>query len=217
MNCKLAIFDLDGTILDTLEDLTGAVNHVLAQFGYPFRTLDEVRQFVGNGIHRTLEQAVPPGTGADLVDQLYQAFTPYYQDHCADRTRPYEGIPELLRALRENGISTAVVSNKGDMAVKALCARYFPGLFDAAVGERPGVRRKPAPDGVLELLRSLNVPKEQAVYIGDSEVDVETARRAGLPCIGVDWGFRGRTFLLERGAPIVVDTPGEIVTVLSAL
>ncbi len=208
---KLVIFDLDGTILDTLEDLAAATNYALAAAGLPPRSIDDVRRFVGNGIHRLIALAVPPDTPAATVERVYGLFTAYYADHCADRTRPYPGIEALLRGLRDAGCLTAVVSNKADFAVQELCARYFDGLFDAAVGEREGVRKKPAPDSVNEVLRRLAVRREDAAYVGDSDVDIATARAAAIDAYIVDWGFRDRDFLMNSGAPVLWSTPEAIL------
>lgn len=210
MSYKLAIFDLDGTILNTLEDLADAANYALAQHGYPGRTIEEVRRFVGNGIRKLIERAVPAETPEEEINRVHQTFSGYYQLHCADKTRPYEGIPELLQRLRDAGCLTAVVSNKADAAVQPLCRRYYNGLFDYAVGEREGIRRKPAPDSVLEVLRRLQVDAAQSVYIGDSEVDIRTAANAGMDSIIVTWGFRDRIDLESQGARRFADTPGEI-------
>lgn len=207
MNYKLAIFDLDGTLLDTLEDLADSVNYVMRSFGCPERTLPEVRAFVGNGIRKLVERSAPKGTAEEEVDRMLARFIEYYKEHCADKTRPYAGIPELLQVLREKGVKIAVVSNKADAAVKALCEQYFPGMLDEAVGERAGIARKPAPDTVNEVLKSLQIDKSRAVYIGDSEVDVQTARNAELDCIAVDWGFRDASVLKEAGAEVIVSTP----------
>ena len=214
MLCKLAVFDLDGTILDTIEDLAAGVNAALRASGFPERPVADVRRFVGNGIRRTLEYAAPEGISPAALDTLYRDFTDYYRVHIADRTQPYDGIPELLDALRDAGTKTAVVSNKSDFAVKLLCKRFFTGQFDMAVGERDGVPRKPAPDGVRSVLDALHIQAEQAAYIGDSEVDIETARNAGMREILVSWGFKGRPFLEAHGAACVVDAPAEIVPLL---
>ena len=214
MRWQLAIFDLDGTILNTLEDLADSLNVALRKAAYPERTLDEVRRFVGNGIRKLIERGVPAGTETADVDRVQKDFMAHYQAHCADKTRPYPGVEELLLALRAAGYRTAVVSNKADVAVKPLCQDYFPGLFDAAVGERPGILKKPAPDSVNEVLRLLNVSREQAVYIGDSEVDVQTAKNAGMAGILVDWGFRSRAFLQEQGAKTIVSSAKELKKLL---
>lgn len=210
MAYKLAIFDLDGTILDTLEDLTDATNYALGEHGYPLRTIDEIRRFVGNGIRKLIERAVPASLTEEEISSVHQTFSAYYQQHCADKTRPYEGILPLLRRLRTEGCLTAVVSNKADAAVQPLCRQYYDGLFDYAVGERPGIRRKPAPDAVLEVLRRLEVDAADAVYIGDSEVDIQTAANAGLDAIVVTWGFRDRNYLESQGGKRFVDRPEEI-------
>ena len=210
MRYKLAIFDLDGTILDTLEDLADAVNYALKEYGYPQRTLEEVRRFVGNGIRKLIERAVPAGLTEEDISKVHQTFSAFYQEHCADKTRPYKGILPLLERLREAGCLTAVVSNKADVAVQPLCQQYYDGLFDFAVGEREGIRRKPAPDAVQEVLRRLRVDAGEAVYIGDSEVDIQTAANAGLDSIIVTWGFRDRAYLESQGGKRFVDRPEEI-------
>lgn len=210
MQYDLAIFDMDGTILNTLEDLADSLNAALEQFHYPRRTLEEVRCFVGNGIRLLIERGVPEGLTTEQTDQVHQYFMEYYQAHCADQTRPYEGIVEVLDQLRRRGCRTAVVSNKADRAVKALADRYFHGLFDMAVGERAGIAKKPSPDSVREVLKCLGVECCRAVYIGDSEVDIATARNAGMDSIIVEWGFREAAFLKEQGAVRLIRTPQEI-------
>lgn len=210
MNKRLLIFDLDGTILYTLEDLKESLNDALGHMGYPRRTLEETRNFVGNGIRKLIQRAVPAGTAEADIQRTYDLFLAHYRVHCADRTAPYPGIPAFLEELKARGFLLAVVSNKADSAVQILCGRYFPQMFDCAFGERPGVRKKPAPDGVLEVLERLGVPKEQALYIGDSEVDIETARNAGMDCVLVDWGFRDRETLTRKGAEHIVSDCGEI-------
>lgn len=210
MNYQLYIFDLDGTILNSLGDLTDAVNHTLQSMGYPQRTMEEVRSFVGNGIRKLLERALPESCGVEETDRAYEIFYPYYQEHCADRTEPYEGIEALLHRLKSAGAKLAVVSNKADGAVQQLTKRYFDGIFDLAVGEKEGIRRKPAPDSVWNVLKVLQIEKRDAVYIGDSEVDIETAKNAGIDEIAVCWGFRPQGFLEENGARNLVKRPEEI-------
>lgn len=200
----LAIFDMDGTILDTLADLHASVNYALAECGYASRGIDEVRGFVGNGIRKLIERSVPQDTSEQDADRVFTLFKEHYAVHCADNTMPYDGVTELLRMLREHGIKTAVVSNKADFAVSELCVRYFDGMFDCVVGEREGVRRKPCADSVNEVLAALDVSREDAVYIGDSDVDILTARNAGTDCISVAWGFREKEVLLANGARIIV-------------
>ena len=205
MKYKLAIFDLDGTILDTLEDLTDSTNHILSSNGYPIHIIDEIRSYVGNGIYMLIKRAVPKETEEKEIQRLFEQFVSYYKDHCAIKTKAYEGIKELLVALKEKGIKRAVISNKGDFAVKILIDDYFAGLFEISVGEKQGVRKKPYPDSVNEVLRELSVTKEEAVYIGDSEVDIQTAKNAGLACISVSYGFRSKEFLKENGASLIVE------------
>lgn len=201
---------MDGTILDTLDDLTDTLNMSLAEVGMPVRTKDEVRSFVGNGVGKLLERAVPQGTTEEEMAALAGAFRKNYAVHCADKTKPYDGVPELIAALRAAGLKTAVVSNKVDFAVQTLAEGYFKGLFDMAVGEREGVRRKPAPDSVNEVMRTLGIPQEKTVYIGDSDVDADTARNACVDFVGVEWGFRPREVLLEHGATVTVKTADEL-------
>lgn len=210
MKYKLAIFDLDGTLLNTLEDLADSTNYVLSLHGYPVRTLQEVRKFVGNGIRRLIEQAVPEGVDEEVVDILFKEFMPHYQEHCADKTRPYDGVIALLQSLKQQGIRLAVVSNKEDNAVKELCDKYFPNLLEVSAGERVGIRRKPAPDTVNEVLKLLQMERNQAIYIGDSEVDVATARNAEIDCVAVDWGFRDKDCLEEAGARCIVSTTKQV-------
>ncbi len=217
MSKKAAVFDMDGTILNTLEDLKDTLNYALQQAGYETHTLEEVRSYVGNGIRRMIECAVPEGTGAEECDRVQAFFMPYYQQHCADKTCAYPGITELLQHFRAEGILTAVVSNKADSAVQDLVEVYFKGLFDVAVGEQAGIRKKPAPDMVEKALDALGVKKEEAVYIGDSEVDMATAENAGLDRIVVAWGFRDKTFLKERGAERIADDAGEVYSYFQAL
>ena len=211
---KLAIFDLDGTLLETLEDLHDSTNHALVSQGLPPRTLDEVRRFVGNGIHKLIERAVPEGSSSETVEQVFEEFKTWYAVHCNDKTSAYDGIKEMLLALGKAGVRTAVVSNKADFGVQTLCKTYFSGLLDVAVGQREGIRLKPAPDSVNEVLRLLEIRREDAVYIGDSDVDIDTARNAGMDCISVTWGFRRREFLLEQGAVILADKPENLEEII---
>lgn len=211
MKYQLAVFDLDGTILNTLEDLCDSVNYALAAADFPERTLEEVRNFVGNGIRKLIDRAVPEGTAEKQADKVFAVFKEYYGEHCADRTKPYEGITELLWELKKSGIRLAVLSNKADYAVKILCDKYFSGVFDAAYGAREGIDNKPAPSAVYSLLEELSVDKENAVYIGDSDVDIKTAENAGMDMIIVEWGFRDKRFLLQNGARNLVSSPEEIL------
>lgn len=215
MKYELVIFDLDGTILNTLDDLTDSLNYALTVNKCPERSIEEVRSFVGNGIYKLIERGVPSTASAEMIEKVYQDFSSYYKVHCADKTKAYDGIIELIHKLREEGIKTAVVSNKADYAVQVLCKQYFEGLFDTAVGEKPDVRKKPAPDSVNEVLNKLQICREKAVYIGDSEVDIETAKNAEMDCISVDWGFRDKAYLKEMGAMHIVSNVKELLEVLS--
>jgi len=211
---QAVIFDLDGTLLDTLGDLRASVNYALAQLGYPARTLDEVRRFVGNGVGLLVRRAVPAGTPEADAARCLELFRAHYADHCRDLTVPYPGIPALLDALHAAGVPAAVVSNKFDAAVKELCAHYFPGRIGAAVGESAEVARKPAPDAVFRAAEELGVPLSSMVYVGDSDVDIQTAKNAGVPCISVTWGFRDRAFLEQAGGTVFADAPTDILPLL---
>lgn len=210
---KTIVFDLDGTLLDTLDDLTDATNAALDRVGLKRRTRDEVRAFVGNGIAKLIERAVGEENMALHAEALAE-FKRYYAVHCADKTAPYTGILSLLKALQAQGVKTAVVSNKADFAVKSLAENYFDGLLMAAVGENEeaGIRKKPAPDSLLSVMEQLSADKETTVYVGDSDVDIQTANNAGVECICVTWGFRDKDFLIKEGGRLFVDTPAEILT-----
>ena len=211
---KLIVFDMDGTILDTLDDLKESLNVTFRKFGFPERTKEEVRGFVGNGIPKLIERAVPAGTEASVQEKVLKAFLEYYQVHCNDFTHAYEGIPELMAWLKAQGYLIAVASNKADPAVRKLCDIYFDGLVDFAVGDLPGQEQKPAPDMVNRVLATLQIDKEEAVYIGDSEVDIATAGNAGLDCIVVTWGFRDRDLLEKNGGRIFADTTEQVKDIL---
>lgn len=203
------LWDLDGTLLDTLQDLADGTNHALRQFGYPERTVEEVRRFVGNGAQRLIEQAIP--AGADVAEVL-EAFYAYYNAHCRVKTKPYDGILDALAEL-ERRFPMAVVSNKPDTAVKQLCAQYFSGLY--ARGESADCPRKPAPDMIYKAMDAVGV--ETCIYVGDSEVDVATARNAGVPCLSVLWGFRDRRTLLNAGADHFCAACEELPGVISKM
>jgi len=212
MKYETAIFDLDGTLLNTLEDLTAAVNVALAKNDMPERTIEDVRQFVGNGIVKLMERAVPEGRKNPSFDRALQDFKQYYGEHCNDNTSPYPEILHTLRQLEKQGVKMAIVSNKADFAVKELCPLYFQGIISVALGEneKAGIRKKPAPDMVFQALELLHCSADRAVYIGDSDVDLATAKASGIPCIGVSWGFRGRAFLEAQGADHIIDTPEQL-------
>lgn len=215
MAYKVAVFDLDGTILNTLQDLTNAVNHALEKNGYPTRDIEEIRFFLGNGLKVLIDKAVPEGTSPEKTAQVLLDMTVYYKAHSMDFTAPYPGIIELLQKLRAAGVKTAVVSNKIDEAVQNLVKDLFTGLFDAALGESENIARKPAPDMTWHVLKKLGYETEDAVYIGDSDVDIQTARNSGLDEIIVDWGFRERKFLEEAGAKRIVSTTEEVYRIIT--
>ncbi len=208
------IFDMDGTVLNTLDDLTESVNYVLDKFKMPKRGLEEYRQFFGNGIKFALKCAVPEGTPDEVIDEMLPHFREHYNAHCLDKTRPYDGIPELMRKLKEKGYKMAIVSNKIDSAVKELNERFFAEYVNVAIGEKAGIKRKPAPDTVIEALKELGSKKEEAVYIGDSEVDFKTAVNSEIPCISVLWGFRDKERLIKEGATIFADNPEEVFDII---
>ena len=210
MKYNTVVFDLDGTLLNTLEDLMDATNYTLETYGYPERSLTEVRSFVGNGVRRLMERALPQEAAHVDMDEILGVFRKYYTAHCEDKTCAYEGVTSLLKQLREAGFKLAIVSNKPDNAVKELNRSYFGGYVQAAIGEKEGISRKPAPDMVMNALAELGSSREEAVYVGDSDVDIHTAANAGLPCISVTWGFRDAEFLRENGARITADTPGQV-------
>ena len=207
------IFDLDGTLLDTLEDLAAAVNYALRQHGMPEHSVDAVRCFVGNGVRLLMERATPDGAANPSFEKVFETFRQYYMAHSLDTTKPYENIPQVLASLRARGCRVAVVSNKMMAATQELCRYFFSDTVEVAIGEdeASGIRKKPAPDTVEVALQSLGVGKEGAVYVGDSDVDIMTARHAGLPCISVLWGFRDKTFLQEHGATTFITRPGELL------
>ena len=205
------IFDLDGTLLSSLADLAASCNYALRTNGMPERTLDEVRRFVGNGVKKLMERATPDGLQNPLFDKTLADFRQHYMKHNLDTTCPYEGVMPMLEELQRRGKKVAVVSNKFYAATQELCHHFFSDLVTVAIGEREDIRKKPAPDTVIEALRKLNATAEESVYIGDSDVDIDTARNAGMPCISVLWGFRDKDFLIEHGATTLVATPQEIL------
>lgn len=211
---KGILFDLDGTLLDTLDDLTAAVNVALGRFGHPARTRAEVRRFVGNGVRRLMEQAVPPGLAGAEFEACFQAVREYYAAHSNVQTAPYEGVLPLLKGLGERGIPMALVSNKPDGPVADLARLHFPGVFAVTVGDSPLRRRKPAPDMPLYALEKLGLRREEAVYVGDSEVDVKTARNAGVPVVSVTWGFRDREELETLRPDWMIDRPEELLEMM---
>ena len=210
MSYKAVLFDMDGTLLDTLEDLCDSTNHALAQMGYPLRGIEEIRRFIGNGAEKQIRRAVPEGTSEGKIMETLAAFRAYYQDHCQIKTKVYDGLLDMLSELKEKGVKMAVVSNKPDAAVKKLSREYFGDRLDYAIGPSDGVRCKPYPDMAEEALKALGVEKKDAVFVGDSEVDVQTGLNAGLDVIAVSWGFRSREVVIEAGAKMIADDAGEL-------
>lgn len=216
MKYSTVIFDLDGTILNSLDDLHSSVNFALDKNSFPLRTKEEVRSFVGNGVRKLMERAVPSGTDADMIQKAINDFITHYRDNCTNETAPYDGVCDLLTELKDLGIKTAVVSNKADFAVGYLCDRYFPNLLDISMGEKEGIKTKPDPAAVLEVMKKLGASSDSTVYVGDSEVDIETAANASIPCISVDWGFKTKEFLKLHNAQTIVSTVEELKkTILS--
>lgn len=213
------IFDLDGTLLNSLTDLTNSVNYVMTTYGLPVHSEDAVRQMVGNGIGVLMEKAIPGGRDFPQFDDCLKTFQEHYEVHKSDYTKTFPGIMELLKDAAEAGYKMAVVSNKFDLAVKGLCKDFFFPYITTAIGESAQVARKPAPDTVFAAMKELNSSPEQCVYVGDSEVDMATASNSGIPCISVSWGFRSRESLLEQGAPanLIADTAADVLKVLSAM
>lgn len=211
---KAVVFDLDGTLLDTLEDLMDAVNYALNALGYPLRTLSEIRRFVGSGIRILVERSVPAGTPPAQTDKALTLFREEYARCMTNKTAPYSGVKELMRALRDKKIKIGVLSNKHDAAAKELVDGYFGDLTDAVLGQRDGTPIKPAPDGVNDLLKLLDAGKEEALYVGDSDVDMQTAVNAKVRAVGVSWGFRTPEVLRENGAACVIDKPEELLKML---
>ena len=205
------IFDLDGTLLDTLTDLAASCNYALQQYGMPQRTIDEVCMFVGNGVKKLMERAITNGLDNPQFEDVYQCFRQHYLEHGLDHTAPYAGVMPMLAELKRRKKNIAVVSNKFYKATQELCQHFFGEYVEVAIGEREGINKKPAPDTVLEALAQLGVTNEGAVYIGDSDVDIATAKNCHMPCISVLWGFRDKEFLLRSGASTFISSPDELL------
>ena len=214
---KTIVFDMDGTILDTLSDLAASVNYALSVCGYPARTQSEIKKALGNGVEALIRETAPQEISAQERQKCLGIFKDYYSEHMYVKTAPYPGIIKLCSDLKKAGCRLAVVSNKFDSAVSKLCDIYFKDIFDVSIGESPSVRKKPAPDSVLKALAELGSRKEDAVYVGDSEVDYNTALNSGLPCICVTWGFRERAELEKLGAAIFADTPADILDLIKKI
>lgn len=204
------LFDMDGTVSDTLGNITQAVNYVLDRFGMPGYQAQELKPMLGWGARTLLSRAVPEGTTQEELDRVVECYLPYYAAHAGDNSPPYEGIVPLFRRLKDQGVLVAIISNKPDPAVQPVVSAYFAGLVDLAVGEKPGIQRKPAPDMLENAARELGVRLDRCVYVGDTEVDIQTAGHAGIPCVAVTWGFRSREQLVQAGAETIVDTPQEL-------
>lgn len=213
MKYSTYIFDLDGTLLDTLLDLANAVNFAMRAKGYPERTTEEVRSFIGNGIKVLIKRSVPENTSEKDYAEALEIFTKYYLEHIADNTKPYDGITEVVETLRSNGCKVAVVSNKAHVAAQAVVKDFFGDIFDVVVGKMDEFPSKPEPDSLFYAIKTLGVKPEDCVYIGDSDVDVLTAHNAGLPCIGVTWGNRDEDVLIASGAEYIARTPKEILDI----
>lgn len=208
------IFDMDGTTLDTLQDLADSMNFTLNTFGFPARTLEEVRSFVGNGAARFMELSLPGGSDNPQFENCLAAFKKRYAENLQNKTAPFAGIPELLEKLHKENYKLAIVSNKFDQAVKALNRKYFGKYITVAIGETEAIKKKPAPDSVFQALEELHTCAKKAIYVGDSEVDVKTARNSGLISVGVTWGFGSRKILEEEGADFIIDRPDELLNIL---
>lgn len=217
MNCNTVIFDMDGTLLNTLDDLMDSVNYALSVFHLPPRSRKEIRQFLGNGAEVLMTSSIGGRLGEEEEKRCLLEFKQYYKEHMDCKTKPYDGVLELIRVLLSKGYHLAIVSNKFDAAVKGLNQDYFEGLFPVAIGESDTVARKPAPDTVLKALRELESVREQAIYVGDSEVDYMTARNSGLPCVSVTWGFRDRELLDTLGTDYIIDEPMQLVDILDQI
>ena len=208
------LFDLDGTLLDSLEDMKDSVNHVMREFGFPEHTTEEIRTFVGNGIRRLIERSVPEDTDPRTCEAALKVYRSYYNDHCMIKTKPYDGVPELLAALKKEGFAMAIVSNKNEEAVEEMREHYFGDLVPLAFGQSDAVPKKPDPSMVYAAADRLGIPKERCIYVGDSEVDIETAKNAGIDCITCLWGFREKEFLLAEGARVLAEAAEDILRVV---
>ena len=214
MKYQAVLFDMDGTVLDTLDDLCDSINHSLAEFSLPQVSREHVRQCLGNGAAFLVSHSIPADCSPDLEADVLAFYKPWYDAHCLIKTAPYEGILPMMQSLKEHGLRLAIISNKPDRAVQELSDAFFPGLLELSVGESPSVRRKPAPDTVLTAASQIGLSVDQCVYVGDSEVDLQTARNAGMDCISVTWGFRDEAQLIEAGASNLVRTPQELESLL---
>ncbi|MBR1425801.1 HAD family hydrolase [bacterium] len=216
MRKKAIIFDLDGTLLNTLEDLTDSTNFALKYFNYPQRTIKEVCHFIGDGVAKLIERAIPYGLDNKDYNKCLEIFKKHYADNMYNKTSPYNGIVEMLKKLKSKGYKIAVVSNKFDFAVEHLCEKYFPNLIDISAGENEalGIKKKPAPDIILKVLDKFNINCEDAIFVGDSDVDILCAKNSNMDCISVVWGFRDENFLKKHGAKIIIQKPAQLFEIL---
>ena len=214
MRYKNIIFDLDGTLLNTIDDLTSAVNYVMNYFGYDTYSTDRIKQFVGNGIHKLMERAVPQGMDNSIFDKAYEMFKLYYTSNCKNATRPYDGIESMLEKLKDLNCNMAVVSNKNDQAVKKLCREFFSSYIGTAIGQSETTNKKPAPDTVFKAMEEFDAVKHETLYVGDSEVDKMTADNAGVDCVLVSWGFRARKDLEKLNPDVIIDNPVQLLDIV---
>lgn len=213
---KTVIFDLDGTLLYTLEDLKDSVNFALSKFNYPQKNLEEIKNFVGNGVKVLMELSIPQGKNNENFDECLAIFKTHYAQNMYNKTKPYDGIIEMLENLQNLGFKTAVVSNKFDLATKELCKKYFAEKIEIAIGESENIRKKPAPDSVFKVMEILNSNKNSTYFVGDSEVDIQTAQNTNLKCISVTWGYKNEEFLLKNGAKFLANSPQEILKIITS-
>ena len=202
-NTKTIIFDLDGTLLNTLDDIHLSINYALKKFGYEEHSINETRNFVGSGIQKAIERAIPKVTDISELQLITECFKTYYKDNMYAHTKPYDGIIDMLKILKQKGYKTAVLSNKYDIAVKSLVKRYFENFIDISIGESETIRRKPQIDGINKIITELNTDIKSSIFIGDSEIDIQTAKNADIPCISVLWGFKTKEFLIQNGAEYI--------------
>lgn len=214
MSVNTVIFDLDGTLLYTLEDLTDSVNYALSEVNAPQRTIQEIKSFLGNGVYILIKNALPEGADELKISKCISIFKEHYSQNMFNKTKPYDGIIDLLKQLKQNGYKTAVLSNKFDSAVKTLVTHYFDGLIDTAAGQKENIDKKPAPDGVNEIITELNADKSECIMVGDSEVDIQTANNSGIPCISVTWGYKDINFLYNNGAETLIYSPDELLELI---
>lgn len=214
MKYKLVIFDMDGTILNTIDDLADSCNVILERYGFPLHTTEEIKYMVGNGIPKLIQRALPDNVDKETYDKVLKDYIEYYDQHCQIKTAPYPGMTETLKELKKMGIKLAVNTNKVQSAAQILCDSYFPGLFDFLAGGAFDIPPKPAPDGVLKILQAEGLCPKDAIYIGDSDVDIQTGKNAGMDAAGVDWGFRGQAFLEEHGARLILKRCADILSIV---